>query len=167
MLIFLLTFHKYLGFWQFRSFKEKISIKAIYSVGCYRKYTKTDLNTFLLFLLKSAFCYCGRFSSIFCKNRIPRFHVFIVKMMTSLSLQKRLQITFDRSRRISGASGQWFWNSRFYSVCRVKTNGARKYEYQLNCLMLLKMVVLVKRENLIKETKSCEYTVSLVFKDKM
>ena len=26
-------------------------------------------------------------------------------MMTSLSLQKRLQITFDRSRRISGASG--------------------------------------------------------------
>ena len=34
-------------------------------------------------------------------------------------------------------------------------------------LMLLKMVILVKRENLIKATLSNEYIVSLIFKDKM
>ena len=34
-------------------------------------------------------------------------------------------------------------------------------------LMLLKMVILVKRENLIKATLSNEYIVSLTFKDKM
>ena len=33
--------------------------------------------------------------------------------------------------------------------------------------MLLKMVILVKRENLIKATQSYEYIVSLIFKDKM
>ena len=33
--------------------------------------------------------------------------------------------------------------------------------------MLLKMVILVKRENLIKVTKSYEYIVSLISKDKM
>ena len=34
-------------------------------------------------------------------------------------------------------------------------------------LMLLKLVILVKRENLIKATQSNEYIVSLTFKDKM
>ena len=33
--------------------------------------------------------------------------------------------------------------------------------------MLLKIVMLVKRENLIKATHSYEYIVSLIFKDKM
>ena len=33
--------------------------------------------------------------------------------------------------------------------------------------MLLKMVILVKRENLIKGTQSYEYIVSIIFKDKM
>ena len=33
--------------------------------------------------------------------------------------------------------------------------------------MLLKMVILVKKENLIKATQSYEYIVSLIFKDKM
>ena len=33
--------------------------------------------------------------------------------------------------------------------------------------LLLKMVILVKRENLIKATRSYEYIVSLFFKDKM
>ena len=34
-------------------------------------------------------------------------------------------------------------------------------------LKLLKMVILVKRENLIKATQSYEYVVSLIFKEKM
>ena len=33
--------------------------------------------------------------------------------------------------------------------------------------MLLKMVILVKRENLIKGTQSYEYNVSIILKDKM
>ena len=33
--------------------------------------------------------------------------------------------------------------------------------------MLLKFVILVKRENLIKAIQSYEYIVSLIFKDKM
>ena len=33
--------------------------------------------------------------------------------------------------------------------------------------MLLKLVILVKRENLIKGTQSYEYIVSIIFKEKM
>ena len=69
-----------------KKIKEKIQIQAIYLVSCYRKYTKTVFNSFWLLLLLSAFCYCGHFCSIFCKNRTPRFHGFIVKMTTSWSL---------------------------------------------------------------------------------
>ena len=49
----------------------------------------------------------------------------------------------------------------------VKTNGALKSEHLLKCekrkkiFMLLKMVILVKRESLIKTTQSYEYIVSL------
>ena len=78
--------------------------------------------------------------------------------MESLSLPKGLQITFDRSHRISGASEQYFWNSRFYMVCRVKANGAPKAEYLLNVkkgkknVYVAKMMILVKWENLIERT---------------
>ena len=34
-------------------------------------------------------------------------------------------------------------------------------------LMLLKMVILMKRKNLIKAAQSYEYIISLIFKDKM
>ena len=54
--------------------------------------------------------------------------------MESLSLPKWLQITFDKSYRISGASEQSSWNGTFYRVCRVKANGELKPEYLLKCL---------------------------------
>ena len=53
--------------------------------------------------------------------------------METLSLPNRLQITFDRIHRISGASEQSFWNSRFYRVGRVKANEVLKPEYLLKC----------------------------------
>ena len=88
---FLILFWCYLikkqnKYYKKKTFKEKIPIKAIYLVSCYRKYTKKVLNNFLLFLLLSAFYYDGHFFSILCKTRIPRFHGFIVKMMTSWNL---------------------------------------------------------------------------------
>ena len=99
------------------------------------------MNSFLLFLLLSAFCYCGDFFTIFCKNTMLGFQGFIVKkddFMESLTLPKRQQITFDRSDEISGASEQSFWNSRFYRVCRVKVNEALKPEYLLKRLKMKK-----------------------------
>ena len=46
---------------------------------------------------------------------------------------KRLQITFHRIHKISGASEQSFRINRFYRVCRVKVNGALKPEDILKC----------------------------------
>ena len=99
--------------------------------SCHRKYIKTVLNSFLLFLILSAFCYCQYFFSFFCKNMIPGFHGFMVKLMTSWSFW--IYKSDYRSHRISGACEQSFWNSRFYMVCRVKANGALKPEYLLKC----------------------------------
>ena len=49
------------------------------------------------------------------------------------NLAKWQQITFDRSHTISRAFEQSFGSSRFYSVCRVKSNGPLKLEYLLKC----------------------------------
>ena len=46
----------------------------------------TEINSVLLFCFCQHFAVVGIFSALFCKNRIPGFHGFIAKMMTSWSL---------------------------------------------------------------------------------
>ena len=58
-------------------------MKAIYLVSFNRNYTKIVLNSVLLFCFCQHFAVVGIFSALFCKNRIPGFHGFIAKMMTS------------------------------------------------------------------------------------
>ena len=69
--------------------------------------------------------------------------------MESLSLPKRLQITFDSSHRLSGASEQSFLNSRFYRICRVKV----KPEYLLKSCKREKYVYVAKNCNTVLKRK--------------
>ena len=68
-------------------------------------------------------------------------------VMESLSFPKKLQITFDRNHRISGASEQSFWSSRFYCVDRFKANGALKPEYTTKMLKKGKNVIVAKNSD--------------------
>ena len=115
--------------------------------------TVATAATVSFFFCFSAFCYFEQFFSIFGNERIPRFHGFIVKMMTSWSL--------------------WVCQRNY----RQLLTEAIEYQKHLNShseivgfigfYMLLKMVILVKRENIIKANQSYEYIVSLIFKGKL
>ena len=132
--ISLAAFRKYpecspiLDFW---TFKEKTPIEVICLVSSYIHYTKNVLNncTFCLYiniLLVSAF---SRYFLEKSRSVISWIYNENGNIMDSLGLPKWLQISFDRSHGISGASEQ----NRFYRVFRVKANGALKPEKLLKC----------------------------------
>ena len=132
--ISLATFRKYpecspiLDFW---TFKKKSPIGVIYLGSCYRRYTENVLNSFT-FLLYISILLVPAFSQHFLeKSHSVISWIYNEKdiIMDSLSLPKWLQINFDRSHGISGASQQ----NRFYRVCRVKANAALKPKYLLKC----------------------------------